>query len=43
MESAIGQKGEGGRVKGFENPPNQTLYIRNLDDKVKVEGNIQIQ
>lgn len=39
MESAVGQIPEEGKVKGFENPPNQTLYIRNLNDKVKVEGN----
>ena len=26
-------------IKGFENPPNQTLYIRNLNEKVKIDGN----
>ena len=24
----------------MENPPNQTLYINNLNEKVKKEGNI---
>ena len=36
--STTKQKAEDGKIRSYENPPNQTLYIRNLNDKVKIDG-----
>jgi len=32
-------KPEENKIRGFEPPPSQTLYIRNLNEKIKPDGN----